>query len=235
MTPPSILLTMAELWRTAGELALLPGSLAVASKMSPRGDGHPVMVLPGFMATSLSTHPLRAFVAGLGYGVWEWGLGRNLGPRSAGRDGERLERKLDEVFQATGRKVSLVGWSLGGVMARELAKRRPHAVRQVVTLGSPFSHGPSASHVWHLYKAMTGTAEGELSPHEIAKAPPVPSTAIYTKSDGIVHWESCVEAESDKTDNVEVTCAHCALGFNPAALTAVAMKLAMPEGGWRKL
>ncbi len=235
MQPPDLILTAAEAWRTVAELALAPFVLPALAQKSPQGDGHPVLVLPGFMATAWSTYPLRAFVAGLGYSVHEWGLGRNLGPLAIGHDGRRLEDRLSEIFDLTGRKVSLVGWSLGGVMAREVAKRKPGMVRQVVSMGSPFASGIEASHVWHVYKAVTGTKEGDLDPASIAMPPPVPSTAVYSKSDGIVHWKSCVEQDSDTTDSVEVVAAHCALGLNASALGIVAEKLAMPENGWRKL
>ena len=202
----------------------------------PRGDGHPVLVLPGFIATDLSTQPLRRFLTGVGYDAHEWRLGRNLGPRAIGREGEKLVARLRAIHEATGQKVSLVGWSLGGIMARIVARRAPEAVRQIITLGSPFAGSPRATNVWRAYELFTGQRIDD--PHtqaqlnEGAAPPPVPSTAIYSREDGVVAWQNCREQETPITDNIEVHGSHCGLGVNPTVLYAIADRLAQAEDEW---
>jgi len=175
-------------------------------RLAPRGDGHGVLVLPGFMASDRSTRVLRSFLRERGYFAHGWRLGRNLGPEAG--LAARLRARLLELSLRHSGRVSLVGWSLGGVFARELAKRLPERVRQVITLASPFG-GPSA------------------------EPPPVPSTAIYTRSDGIVAWQTCREPESERTENLEIVGSHCGLGFHPLALYAIADRLARPLGDWK--
>jgi pimeloyl-ACP methyl ester carboxylesterase len=175
---------------------------------APRGDGHPVLVLPGFLAADDSTRVLRRYLRKLGYSSHPWLLGRNLGSRGLVR--ERLVERAAELADRHGRKLSLVGWSLGGIYARELAKRMPELVRQVITLGSPFGDAP-----------------------ETKGAPPVPATAIYSKTDGVTHWRSCRESDGPERENIEVPGSHCGLGWNPLALWAIADRLAQTEGAWR--
>lgn len=223
--------------RTLAELAIWPVTQQLLQR-APFGDGHPVMVLPGFMAGDSSTGMIRRFLTSRGYETREWELGRNLGPSSIGREGELLARRLEDIYRDHGKqKVSLVGWSLGGVLAREVAKQLPDMVRQVVTLGSPFAGVPEASHAWPLFKLMSGnetkTKDFTDLVAQIAVAPPVPTTSIYTKTDGIVHWSSSINSKEPHTDNIEVRTAHCALGFNAPTLFAVADRLAQPEDGWR--
>jgi pimeloyl-ACP methyl ester carboxylesterase len=234
--PPSALLALTELPRAIVEFGSLP--FAVPLLMSaPRGDGHPVLVLPGFTTTDRSTGVLRRYLTRLGYDAHAWELGRNLGPRAIGRQGEKLIARLEEIHAATGKTVSLVGWSLGGILARQLSRRRPDLVRQIVTLGSPFAGDPRSTNVWRLYEMMSGQRlkdpDTKAQLHESFLAPPVPSTAIYSKTDGIVAWQSCLEPESATTDNIEVPGSHCGLGVNPIALYAVADRLAQPEGEWK--
>ena len=234
---PSAFLALTELPRALAEW----GSLAFAGPMlarAPRGDGHPVLVLPGFMTSDASTAVLRRFLKRLGYDAHAWELGRNLGPRAIGQEGEKLVARLRAIHAATGEKVSLVGWSLGGIMARLVARRAPDAVRQVITLGSPFAGSPKASNVWRLYEAATGQRIDDEQTRrqmaEVAKAPDLPTTAIYSRSDGVVAWQNCREQESSQTDNIEVRGSHCGLGVNPSVLYAVADRLAQPEDDWRK-
>jgi pimeloyl-ACP methyl ester carboxylesterase len=233
--PPSALLALTELPRALMEL----GSLGLAVPFlatAPRGDGHPVLVLPGFVTTDQSTRLLRRYLAELGYEAHAWDLGRNLGPKAIGREGEKLIARLREIYEATGRKVSLVGWSLGGVMARQLSRRLPEAVRQVITLGSPFTGHPHATNVWRTYQTLTGQRlddpDTRIQLSESQLPPPVPSTAIYSREDGVVAWQNCVEPEGPETDNIQVHGSHCGLGVNPAVLYAVADRLAQAEGEW---
>ncbi len=232
---PPIALALIELNRAVLELASLPLA-APLLRRAAKGDGHPVLVLPGFTASDKSTAILRRYLDELGYDTYGWDLGRNLGPRAIGHTGERLEERLRAIHKLTGKKVSLVGWSLGGVMARQLSRRLPDAVRQVISLGSPFAGDPRSTNVWRVYEAVAGeridstNIQNQLK--ESREAPPVPSTAIYSKTDGVVAWRSCVEPEATTTDNIEVLGSHCGLGVNPAVLYAVADRLAQAEDHW---
>ena len=191
-------------------------------------------MLPGFTASDVSTAPLRRLLERRGYEVFGWGLGRNLGFNL------QLEilmhRRLQSVYYRSGRRVSLVGWSLGGVFARELAKERPEMVRQVVTLGSPFAQSARATSIWRLYERITGETIEELEQLEMVQnmrhPPSVPSTAVYSKTDGVAHWRACREPEAPSTDNIEIPGSHCGLGHNPLAAYAVLDRLALPEDGW---
>lgn len=233
--PPSAWLALTDLPRALGEFAALPLAQPVLAS-APRGDGHAVLVLPGFMTTDASTGAMRRFLRSKGYDVHGWELGRNLGPRAIGREGEKLIGRLRHLHETTGAKVSLVGWSLGGVMARIIARRVPEAVRQVISLGSPIAGSPKATSIWRAYELLTGQkvddpdTQAQLS--QSASPAPVPSTAIYSKEDGIVAWQICKEPRSDNTDNIEVHGSHCGLGINAAALYAVADRLAQPEDNW---
>lgn len=232
--PPSRLLAVTELPRALAELSALGWAAPLLNLTAPRGDGHPILVLPGFITTDISTTVLRRYLDRIGYESHAWELGRNLGPKAIGHTGERLIERLEAVYERTGRKVSLLGWSLGGVMARQLSRRRPDMVRQVITLGSPFTGDPAATNVRQAYEALTGQrirdAEVQFQLDESRTAPPVPSTAIYTKGDGVVAWENCVEPACATTENIEVYGSHIGLGVNPAVLYAIADRLAQADG-----
>ncbi len=233
---PSALLALTELPRALFELGSLPWAAGLLAS-APRGDGHPVMVLPGFVNSDRATGILRNYLTKQGFDAHAWELGRNLGPKAIGDQGEKLIERILGVHEATGQKVSLVGWSLGGIMARLVAKRIPHAIRQVITLGSPFSGSPKASNVWRAYEFMTGQkidddhTQGQLN--EVSSPPPVPSTAIYTRGDGVVAWQNCCEEVGPLSDNIEVHGSHCGLGVNASVLYAVADRLAQPEDDWQ--
>jgi pimeloyl-ACP methyl ester carboxylesterase len=232
MRPPSRALLFLE-GRALWELGAFVGSLPLLNA-APKGDGHPVLVLPGLIASDVSTRPLRAFLKGRGYAAHGWGLGRNLGPREGIEEGMR--QRLLELNQRYGRKVSLIGWSLGGVFARELAKQEPQAVRQVITLGSPFASDPRATNAWRVFEWASGQKVPERGSSRIFRlreAPPMPSTAIYSRTDGICAWQGCREDASPTTDNIEIMGSHCGLGHNPAAVYAIADRLALPEDGWK--
>ena len=152
-----------------------------------RGDGHPVLVLPGLTAGDASTWPLRKFIERCGYAVYPWELGLNCGPR----DGvvRKLLARLREIERKHGRKVSLVGWSLGGAMARVLAVREPQRVRSVITLGSPLGGHPKATNAWRLFELVSGVrADDPRLRALMSRHPAVPSTSILSKTDGIVSW-----------------------------------------------
>ncbi len=200
----------------------------------PRGDGHPVLVFPGLAANDLSTIPLRNLLSALGYTPYPWNFGFNFGPRPGVLRGcAELARELHERH---GQPVSLIGWSLGGVYAREVAKLAPQATRCVVTLGTPFAGPAKANHAWRFYELFSGQKIDE--PHvlrdQLQVAPPVPTTSIYSRSDGIVAWPCSLNEEAAHTENIEVVASHVGLGLNPLALTAVADRLAQDPQQWRR-
>ncbi len=233
VTAPDLLLRLGES-RAVAEL----GAFMAASpllRLAGRGDRHPVLVLPGFVATDASTAPLRATLRAQGYWVHGWGLGRNLGPTDRVLAG--LRDRLLDLHDRHGRRVSLVGWSLGGIYARHLARAHPHAVRQVITLGSPFRMADGdRSAASALFDQMSPTFAREwrdLAGHRAAAPLPVPSTAIYTRSDGVVRWHTCIDEVGPTRENIEVRGSHSGLGFNPAVVVAVSDRLARAEGRWR--
>jgi pimeloyl-ACP methyl ester carboxylesterase len=197
---------------------------------APRGDGHPVLALPGFLASDLSMAPLRRYLAELGYDAHAWRMGRNV--RGVAKMRTALRDRLAQIHADTGRKVSIVGWSLGGVYARDLALQAPEMVRNVVTLGSPFANDIRATNATRLYEVLSGETVGgnpELE-QAIAGDLPVPATSIFSKSDGIVNWRTCLLRPSATSENIEVYFAsHVGIGVNPAALWAVADRLAQRE------
>ena len=235
--PPSWALALTEGGKALADYVTLQGASPLLGD-EPTGDGHPVMVLPGFLAAGGTTAPIRRFLVSKGYETFCWGLGRNLGPLAIGPEGELLGQRLESIHRKMKRKISLVGWSLGGVMARELAKKYPQYIRQVISLGSPFGGNPRANHAWRIYQGLTGQ---EIDPkamaetfRDLAKAPSgIPTTAVFSKGDGVVAWQTCVERPSNLTDNIEVYASHCGLGVNPAVFFAVADRLALPEREWR--
>jgi pimeloyl-ACP methyl ester carboxylesterase len=198
---------------------------------APKGDGHPVLALPGFLASDLSMAPMRRYLKELGYDAYAWNMGRNVGGMARMREG--LRDRLAEIHAATGRKVSIVGWSLGGVYARDLALQAPDMVRYVVTLGSPFANDVRATNATRLYEALSREPVEDVS--ELRKAIagdlPVPTSSIYSRSDGIVNWRTCILRPSETAENIEVHLAsHTGMGVNAAALWAIADRLAQAEG-----
>jgi len=199
--------------------------------LAQRGDGHPVLVLPGLVQSDLSTRPLRSFLKARGYDARGWGLGRNTG--RSGLVDEALVQRLRALHEQHGRKISVIGWSMGGLFARDLARRAPEAVRQVITLGSPFTGPAKASNAWRLYELLSGERAGD--PDVVKRfrgALGVPTTSIYSRRDGIVAWQCCVNEPGPQTENIAVTSTHCGMGHHPAVLYAVADRLAQPEGRW---
>jgi pimeloyl-ACP methyl ester carboxylesterase len=198
---------------------------------APRGDGHPVLALPGFLASDLSMAPMRRYLTALGYDAYAWKMGRNVGGFARMRTA--LRDRLAEIHATTGRKVSVVGWSLGGVYARDLALQAPELVRYVVTLGSPFAGNVRATNATRLYEAMSGEAVQDNSElrQAIAGDLPVPTSSIFSRTDGVVNWRTCRLRPSNTAENIEVHLAsHVGLGVNAAALWATADRLAQAEG-----
>jgi pimeloyl-ACP methyl ester carboxylesterase len=231
LRPPSRTLMFLE-GRALPELGAFLGALPLLG-LAPHGDGHPVLVLPGLVASDVSTRPLRAFLKSRGYAVSGWRQGRNLGLRPGVQ--HAMVDLVHELNDTHGRKVSLVGWSLGGLYARQLAKMMPKRVRQVITLGSPFASNPKATNAWRVYEMASGRRADEEDPRfggTLAGAPPVPTTAIFSRTDGICAWQGCREQSSQMAESIEVESSHCGMGHHPAAVYAVADRLAQKEGEW---
>ena len=203
---------------------------------SHRGDGHTVLLLPGFMAGDQSTLVLRRVLGQLNYNPLPWELGQNTGSAELQ---DRLRDRFISLLDEVEGPISLVGQSLGGVFARVLAHERPERIRQVITLGSPFaSSSPETvnSLVSRLFQSVSGMSREEMQDQMSdfpAGSPPVPSTAIYSKSDGVVHWSTCLEYEGDQTENIEVIGSHSGMGFNPLVLNVIADRLSQPHGQWQ--
>ena len=229
LRPPSWLLRLAEpraLFEFNSSLLLSPLLM-----QAPRGDGHPVLALPGFLASDLSMAPMRRYLKELGYDAHAWNMGRNLGGVYSKR--RALRELLTGIYENTGRKVSIVGWSLGGVYARDLALQLPDMVRSVITLGSPFANDIRATNATRLYELVSGEGVDDVPGlrEAIAGDLPVPATSIYSRTDGIVNWRTSLLRPSATAENIEVHLAsHIGFGVNPAALWAVADRLAQGEG-----
>lgn len=200
---------------------------------APRQLPQSVLVLPGLGADDASTLPMRTYLSALGYDVHGWGLDRSNRPPE--HDLFAIKRLLKRLTEKSGHPVTLVGWSRGGILAREAARRDPSHVRQVVTLGSPFA-APGATNVSWLWKVLTGREMPRMPPDRLrllASPVPVPATAIYTRGDGVVAWRACLEQETPQTENIEVRSTHLGLGFHAPALWAIADRLGQPFGTWK--
>lgn len=227
-------LLMALEFRAPWELwSLLPSWPALMR--APTGDGHPVIVFPGLSASDGSTLPLRGYLKNLGYDVSGWNQGYNFGPRAGIL--ETATRQVMEACDAAGEPVSLVGWSLGGIYARELAKELPQCVRSVITLGTPFAGSHKSTNAWRLYELTSGRdVTREAENFDLPGAPPVPTTSIFSRTDGVVAWPASIQKPSRRnplTENIEVFASHIGLGVNPAAWWAMADRLAQPAGQWK--
>ena len=228
--PPPLGLTLRGV--AAHLVPIRPGTVAAAVKKAPRGDGHPVLVVPSFLRSDRNTISLRRFLKGCGYEAYGWKLGINIGPTATALDG--IDRLLDEIYARHGRKVSLIGHSLGGVIARELAKQYPQKVRQLILLASPIRL-PTASPLEPVYKLLSRwhRIDAAASLSELNAPPRVPVTALYTKSDGIVAWQSCVEFEGRERESIEIRGPHGTMVRNPAAWRIISERLAQRDGDRR--
>jgi len=230
MKPPSALLLALE-GRAMFEYAAFAMAWPLLRR-APRGDGHPVMVLPGLGVGDNTTWPLRAFLEHLGYAVHPWEQGANFGPRD--HTVRKLVDRVRAIEKQHAQPVTLVGWSLGGAMASALALRMPERVRQVVTLGSPLTGHPRGTNVWRLFEIVSGfRADDERLMSLLDDEPSVPTTAIMSKTDGIVNWRMSLAPDARRCENIEVSATHLGMGANPAVLWAIADRLAQARGQWR--
>lgn len=230
---PSLFWLITEPSRAITELGL-GYSYNTLVKAKADGDGHAVMIIPGFMGSDSSTKVLRNFLEDRGYTIYDWGLGRNVGRIE---DLLVLVERVEAIYKQTGQPVSLIGWSLGGIYARQLAKQKPQLIRQVITLGSPFRNLTKPNNLEWFYSLITLGKTSKDTHHallnDFPRPAPVPTTAIYTKEDGIVHWDTCLEDEDDLHQNIQVRGSHCGLGVNPTVFSVVADRLRYHKGNWQ--
>lgn len=226
--PPSASLLLREWPRAALTVARLTGARARLDAM-PRGDGRPVMLLPGLFNSDRSNFVLRNYLDRLGYRVQGWGLGRNFGSRTIGAEGELLFAAVAALAADAKQPVTLVGVSLGGIMARLVAHRRTELVREVITVASPFAGPPRATNVWRAFELVTGERVDDprvvALGAEVARPLPVPTTAIWSASDGLVNGHAC---RDDHARCIEVTSGHLGVQLNPDVLLAIAGVLGEP-------
>ncbi len=232
----SNLFALLEAPRALTDLASLPLSTPILNQI-PSGDGHGIFVIPGFGASDRSTFILRRFLQSKGYPCSGWGMGRNLGiERSGGVN--QLNDNFMEFQERTGDKVSLIGWSLGGIHARRIARLHRDSVRQVISLGSPINGAPIDTGVWKAYqyinKRVVTADRTEHGSTRLFKSIEIPSTSIYSKSDGIVPWHLSLEKEALQADNIEVVASHIGLGVNASVFYIIANRLALPDGEWKR-
>ncbi len=239
--PPHLMHQLLE-WRALGEALLLPWAMPMLMN-APMGDGHPVLLMPGFMGDEGSLIALKTLLAHRGHAVQTWGFGRNVGFRS--RHAQAVEQKIRFLHHQSGRKVSLVGWSLGGVFALYGAHQATECVRGVITLGSPVSVDDEGSQSPAIVKALYRLIAHPMGPgaHNMQpkakkvrlRAPlPLPMSCLYSLTDGVVPpQEATVDGHAALHENIRVPGSHTGLGFNPLVLAIVADRLAQPEGRWR--
>jgi pimeloyl-ACP methyl ester carboxylesterase len=237
VTPPFLGFAFAELPRAILEfMSLLPAHPLV--RMAPRGDGHPVITVPGFRGNDTSMLVLRRYLRHWGYDPRPWGLGTNLGIGYDRTDyEERFVTQMERIAGETGRRVSLIGWSQGGVIARQAAKRRGDLVRQLITLGSPIGDTPEATTIWRIYER---TSAEDITPElleflrEVATpVPDVRCTCIFSHTDGVVAPAIAQDRVSPLAENISVVASHFGMAVNPAVLYIVADRLAQTKEGWR--
>ncbi len=219
---------------TAAFFAALP-----ALTHGPQGDGHHVLVLPGLLADDRSTIALRHVLRARGYRPHAWRLGTNIGPTRHIHEG--LLKRLADLSSRGEGPVTVIGWSLGGILARQLARIAPDQVRAVITLGSPFqltlSDGNGASHasrVFHAFRPWhTDMLDQAGVPEDQRPDITVPTTAIYSRLDGIVPWKACMDRPGPLRENVEVYGSHLGLGVHPEVLAIILDRLAQPADAWQ--
>lgn len=229
LTPPPALLTLLEARAPFEGLSLLASLPWLAT--APRGDGHRVLVAPGFGAGEGSVGPLVGFLRRLGYDAAPWGLGRNRG--RVMKDVESLVTRLVDRERSEGAEpTSLIGWSLGGVIVREVAREVPDLVRQVITLGSPVVGGPRYTRVGNWFWGSPEDLDRlEARIHERnLRGIQVPVISIYSRSDGVVAWRASVDRYNAHAQNITVPGSHLGLGVNPLVWRHLARILARPIG-----
>jgi len=234
---PALGLLVSEPWRAAVELAshrLRRGF----TKVPQPGDGHPVVIFPGLAADGSAVATLREHCSALGYTAFDWGRGLNVGPRG---DVDAwmadLADHVQTLLKPHGGRATLVGWSLGGLYARELGKLLAPQVRRVITIGTPFNAEADHSHVGWLYRLLNGAParlDAAMS-RRLRTPPPVHTASIYSRNDGIVAWQTCIHGPQEHATglvrDLEVDSSHIGMVWNPRVLNAVGDLLALPGTG----
>ena len=231
---PSLALSLTEGVRAMMDLSWYVPYRMFTKRADGQGDGHPVLILPGFMASDFSTIPLRSFIHKMGYKVYGWGEGRNY---ALADYVDMLTQKVDRIYQKHQEPITIIGWSLGGIYARELAKDNPDIIRQIIVMGSPFKSVNQANNAKWMYDLLRKSKifTDQIDQQTLDNVPTpanVPTTAIYTKEDGVVPWELCLEDEDHWHQNIQVRGSHLGLGVNPLVLQIVADRLAYEKANW---
>ena len=229
MRPPSLLLWAAELPRAALTIASLPFARSLLDAASA-DDGRPVMILPGLANSDRSNFVLHRYLRSLGYRVEGWGLGRNFGVRTVGPDAEKLIERVGNFARRSGEPVTLVGVSLGGMLARLVAHRMAKEVRQVITIASPYAGDPRATNVWRIYELLSGERIADQNScnrlSELAQPLHVPTTAIWSPNDGLVNGFACHAPSEPGLRAIEIPGSHMGVQLRPRVMRAVADALA---------
>ena len=225
MKPPNLLLALSDAPRALTDAVFLKIAAPLLRKLPPTQQRQSVMVLPGFLGDDRGNRPLIEFLQYLGHNAVGWGQGRNMGTQSF--DEERLREAMEPLIESGNGKIALIGHSLGGIYAREIARAEPNRIEQVITLGSPFGRGrQNASHANRLYQRLNPLPDERDNEDLLATPPPVPTTAIYTKADGVVNWRTSLQAGGNHhVHNIEVLGSHIGLNVNAAEWYWIAKKL----------
>lgn len=233
-TRPSVSLLGAEPWRAAYEYI---SHKLTAVDPAARGDNHTVVIFPGMGTDGRSVAPLRQYCESLGYHAVDWGRGFNTGPQgNVDAWLEDLAQDVTTLLAGKKKQATLIGWSLGGLYAREVAKLIPAQMRQVITLGTPFNADSDHTNVGWLYKLLTHSSPTQSTSFakRLRTAPPAPTTSIYSRTDGVVAWQSCLhEKASIRVEDIEVHGSHMGMAWNPAVLRILKDRLAQTPGQWR--
>ncbi len=200
----------------------------------PQGNGEPVMIIPGLSTNDISTKIVRTFLKFKGFNAYGWELGFNV--RYTEKIEQSIKKRVDELYERHQQKVTLIGWSLGGVTMRIFAQHYPEKIKQVIALGAPFSNIKGKTHVSWWYGLLAGESVQKFNDvwtKEAAAQPLMPSTSIYSKTDGMVSWEYCMDWETGpKTQNIEVYCNHLGFGMNPSVWCILVDRLHQKEENW---
>jgi hypothetical protein len=199
----------------------------------PAGDGHPVVIFPGLASDQNSIGPLKDFCRHIGYTAYDWGRGCNVGPKGNQDEWiEGLAQTVSGIYESHSQEVSLVGWSLGGIYAREVAKKIRSRVRQVITIGTPFAGTAAQSNLEWVYRKGSDHGKDSMG---LCSAPDVPTSSIFSRSDGVVAWQACIhDGRQRLAENIEVDGSHCGLGWNPEVLTIIADRLRHTKKSWKR-
>lgn len=214
LKPPSMMLRMLE-GRIGIEASQLLLQLPLLRLQAKRGQGEPVIVLPGFMADDNSTYVLRQFLNSIGYNAVPWDLGVNRKPMLSLLPA--MQKLLDKLIREYKQPVRLVGWSRGGIISRELARDTPEKIARVITIGSPVKGGVSASSIGAMVQRTVGMSSHAMSTllRERNQRPiNVPVRAIYSKLDGVVNWQACIDDTSPDVEHFEISGSHVGMGTN---------------------